>query len=79
MNKLVTTAAVLVALIAPASARESSKTPAALLGTWCLVSENEYGSTYKRGQCPDDERRLTIFPLHYEAADDWGCKWTRGS
>ena len=72
-------AAVLAALIVPASAesRVYSEMPTTLLGTWCFVSDDENGTTYKRGQCPADER-LTIRNGSYEAVKR-GCRWTRGS
>jgi hypothetical protein len=77
MKKLLTTAAVLVALIAPTSARDYSEIPTSYLGTWCFVSKDEYGTEWKRGQCPVEER-LTVYPHRCEAAE-LGCRWKRGS
>jgi hypothetical protein len=72
-------AAVLAALIVSTSAgdRVYSKTPTTLLGRWCFVSGDEYGSIYKRGQCSANDQ-LVIRNGGYEAAD-MKCWWTRGS
>lgn len=75
MNKFLTTAAVLLALIAPASATDTISPE--WLGTWCVVSGDEHGMDYKRGQCEPDAQ-LTIYPNRYEGPE-LGCKWTRSA
>ena len=66
MNKLLTTAAVLVALIAPASA--ASKMPAKFRGSWCSV-EN---TTDEYIRCPRSSE-LTIRQNGYQGLE-MGCR-----
>ena len=60
MRKLMTMAAMLVALVVPASASDSI--PAKFVGDWCSSAADGASPRYKRGRCKDEsnEKGLAV-------------------